>query len=282
MFLYGACRQVVKTSDCDSDIRGFESHHAPHGFKSQTQISNFIMYNTIHKVKTEISGKILEQPSLAIIIDPWSPEDCKSTIDQLYKRIISFLDNNQNIKTVVLAAYDCNSEKISASNIWYKNYNDFIKNNSTRIIRDLVQVHRLFLQVKQSEPLGFIINGSVIFVHRTIDPLILNYSNHDKFQIAIEWGWELTYYLSQNTHIKNVYVLGSAWSVCVKERPLGYEALGEFKNINVLTNTDCVDDRQIDHRHNPVNLDNDSQWQKVKNKIYKNKIYLLKNSTITQ
>ena len=25
----GACRQVVKTSDCDSDIRGFESHQAP-------------------------------------------------------------------------------------------------------------------------------------------------------------------------------------------------------------------------------------------------------------
>ena len=29
MFLYGACRQAVKTSDCDSDMRGFESHHAP-------------------------------------------------------------------------------------------------------------------------------------------------------------------------------------------------------------------------------------------------------------
>ena len=26
---YGACRQAVKTSDCDSDMRGFESHHAP-------------------------------------------------------------------------------------------------------------------------------------------------------------------------------------------------------------------------------------------------------------
>jgi len=29
VFLYGACRQAVKTSDCDSDMRGFESHHAP-------------------------------------------------------------------------------------------------------------------------------------------------------------------------------------------------------------------------------------------------------------
>ena len=31
----GACRQVVKTSDCDSDIRGFESHQAPHGCIAQ-------------------------------------------------------------------------------------------------------------------------------------------------------------------------------------------------------------------------------------------------------
>ena len=31
----GACRQAVKTSDCDSDIRGFESHQAPHGCIAQ-------------------------------------------------------------------------------------------------------------------------------------------------------------------------------------------------------------------------------------------------------
>ena len=26
---YGGCRQAVKTSDCDSDIRGFDSHQPP-------------------------------------------------------------------------------------------------------------------------------------------------------------------------------------------------------------------------------------------------------------
>lgn len=30
MWLYGACRQAVKTSDCGSDMHGFESHQAPH------------------------------------------------------------------------------------------------------------------------------------------------------------------------------------------------------------------------------------------------------------
>ena len=229
-------------------------------------------YSTIHKIKTEISSKILDQPSLAIIIDPWFAGRFthKSTLEQLYERIILFLENNQNIQTVVLASYDC---KTSESSIWHNNYNDFIKNHSTRIIRDLSQVHRLHLQLKRN---------STIIVPRTTDPLILNYCNHDKFQIAMEWGWELTHYLSQNTHIKNFYVLGSAWSACVKDRPLGYEALGEFKNINVLTNTDCVNDQQVVHTHNPVNLDNDPQWQKIKNKTYLNKIYLLKNSAITQ
>ena len=271
MFLHGACRQAVKTSDCDSDIRGFESHHAPHGFKSQTLINNFMTYSTIHKVKTEISSKILDQPSLAIIIDPWLPDSLggKSTLGQLYERIILFLENNQYIQTVILASYDCKAtETMLESNLWHTNYRSFMNTNPPRMIRDLSQVHRLHLQLKRN---------STIIVRQTTDPLILNYRNHDKFQIAMEWGWELTYYLSQNTHIKNVYVLGSSWSACVKERPLGYEALGEFKNINILTSTDCVNDRQIDHSHNPVNLDNDPQWQKVKNKIY-----LLKNSTITQ
>ena len=27
--IHGECRQVVKASDCDSDIREFESHHSP-------------------------------------------------------------------------------------------------------------------------------------------------------------------------------------------------------------------------------------------------------------
>ena len=46
--LYGACRQVVKTSDCDSDIRGFESHHAP-----QTWMYSIMVVRLLH---TESSG----------------------------------------------------------------------------------------------------------------------------------------------------------------------------------------------------------------------------------
>ena len=38
----GGCRQAVKTSDCGSDIRGFESHHPPHFQKRPNYRSFFI------------------------------------------------------------------------------------------------------------------------------------------------------------------------------------------------------------------------------------------------
>ena len=39
--IYGACRQAVKTSDCDSDMRGFESHQAPQNFGSKGKGSRY-------------------------------------------------------------------------------------------------------------------------------------------------------------------------------------------------------------------------------------------------
>ena len=40
---YGACRQVVKTSDCGSDMHGFESHQAPHISKSTPLLGVFLL-----------------------------------------------------------------------------------------------------------------------------------------------------------------------------------------------------------------------------------------------
>jgi len=215
---------------------------------------NVIIIYNVEQLKVQM----IDQPSLAILIDPWflGRFGNESPSEKLYKRIVSFLNNNQYIKTVVLASYNCKSEKILESALWYKNYNSFINNNANRMIKDLDHVHRVCLQV----------GNTTSDTHKT-DPTILNYVNPDKFQIAMLWGWELSHYLSINADIKNVYVLGSAWSDCVKNRPLGYEALNEFKNINVLTNTDCISDTQ-----GSVNLENDTCWKKLENKIY-----LLKN-----
>ena len=48
----GECRQVVKTSDCGSDMRGFESHHSPHYNKNYNDDYNkdrnhFLLFITI-------------------------------------------------------------------------------------------------------------------------------------------------------------------------------------------------------------------------------------------
>lgn len=207
-------------------------------------------------------NNIINQPSLAIIIDPYfvGRFTDKTPLETLYEQIILFLDSNENIKTVILAAYDCNiPRKKSEHNLWYTNYRRFMNTSTTRIMKDLFHIHRFYLQSQ--------LNSGMIDLH-TPDPLILNYINHDKFQIAMTWGWELTQYLSQNTELKNVYILGSAWSQCVKTRPLGYDAISEFKNVNVLTNIDCIYDKV------PINLDQDNRWQKINHKIF-----LLKNST---
>ena len=41
----GECRQVVKTSDCGSDMRGFESHHSPH--KKANDFCHWLFYLVI-------------------------------------------------------------------------------------------------------------------------------------------------------------------------------------------------------------------------------------------
>ena len=43
IYIDGASRQAVKTSDCGSDMRGFESHHPPH--KKDFDIGRSLFYN---------------------------------------------------------------------------------------------------------------------------------------------------------------------------------------------------------------------------------------------
>jgi hypothetical protein len=142
---------------------------------------------------------MINKPGIAILIDCW--DDIVRPINE----IISFLDNNDLIETVILASYN-----------------------------------------------------------RTTNTKILNYLKSNKVQIYMNQVWELDHYLSINPHIENIYVLGVAWDKCVKIRPLGYEALAEIKNINILTNIDCT----LTMEGNNPNLDIDPNWDKITDKIY--------------
>ena len=197
---------------------------------------------------------MIDQPSLAILIDCWYLGRFKKTSvsEVVYPNIINFLETNQNIKTVALASYNCRNEFLS-NRLWYNNYRDFFDNEkNSRKIRDLAVVHNVHRHQDNKFP------------NEHTDPMILNYRNDNQYQIAMWWGWELEYYLSLNPHIKNVYVLGLAWDQCVKIRPLGYEALSEIPNINVLTKVDC----SANMNASAVELDSNPNWQKIEEKIY--------------
>lgn len=198
---------------------------------------------------------MIDQPSLAILIDCWYLGRFKkiSVSEIVYPNIVNFLNEQQQIETVVLASYNSRNE-FPSNKLWFNNYRHlFEKESNSRKIRDLAVVHNIYRHQDTKFPAEF------------TDPMILNYRNDQKFQIAMWWGWELEYYLMLNPHIKNVYVLGLAWDQCVKIRPLGYEAISEIPNINVLTNIDC----SANMNASAVDLDSDPNWQKIEEKIYR-------------
>jgi hypothetical protein len=164
---------------------------------------------------------MIDQPSLAILIDCWD-----SPNNRLPQNIISFLDDNKSIHTVVLASYNCKQHK---NNHWFHKYVEiFVTNQVSRKIRDLSHVHRVFNQSDNKYP------------EENTHPLILNYISKSAVQLTMTWLWELEYYLSIHPEIQNIYVLGQAWEMCVRIRPLGYEYLPEIFGINILTNSKCV------------------------------------------
>ena len=196
---------------------------------------------------------MLTSPSAAILIDCW---DLNTTLtDELHCNIVNFLNNDENIKTVILASYNCWAERYNQSIWWKNNLNFFSKNQSLRGVRDMWHIQSEYYKYSPS---------ATALPEKYTDPIILNYLNNDKYQIAMTETWELKQYLLENPEIKNVYICGASWHVCVKLRPLGYDALAEIPNINILANRLCLHD-ELKH----PNIDIDQNWTSVANNIYK-------------
>lgn len=192
---------------------------------------------------------MLDQPSIAILIDCWDLGDTPPNA-RLYSNILDFLKNS-NIETVVLASYHANAEMRNSTDIWYENYDTlFFKTQPLRKVKNLYNLQKIY--------------HFTDYARRT-DPRILNYVCSDKFQIAMLWSWQLEYYLQWNPRFKNIYVLGAAWEQCIKKRPLGYSQLTEITNANILIETNCI--LTLDATH-PV-LTNDQEWQQITDTIWK-------------
>ena len=219
---------------------------------------------------------ILEQPSLAIIIDPWEKPAPDKTIDyppsypkhKVIDNVLEFVDKNDFIETIVLASYDTYSEYAESNALWYTNYRDYFYNNQKlNKIKDAYKAfiaHDLVYGKDFMEGRGKQYPG----LDKTRKD-VLEYINPKKFQISMHWMWQLEHYLSVNPHIKNIYVIGQAWDCCVRLRQLGYLELGaNLKHLNILTNSNCT----INVDCSAPNIDSNPDWDKLTDCIYKYRV----------
>jgi len=110
---------------------------------------------------------MLNQPSLAILIDFWNQIAIKRV-----NNTIEFLSTNDTIKTVVLSTYNSRSELFFNNTIWYRNRKEWYKKSPT------------WAQNKSTvEDTAYIKNNSLKNV--TTDTHILQYYNSKQYQIAM-------------------------------------------------------------------------------------------------
>lgn len=199
---------------------------------------------------------ISKSDSLAVLIDCWDrPSNPlhKISSNDIRHNILSFIDS-PNINTIVMASYSCPSD-MKAQNIWNNNYHKLFV--SPNVPTDVFSLYRSHLGSSEH------LNGEQEeHTHRDI----LKYYNRTKFQISMLWLWELKYYLSINPEIKNIYVFGAVWEICVKDRPLGYLSLSELEGMNILTDTKCVKTLTSDKY---LDLSLDKNWTQIEDTTYK-------------
>jgi hypothetical protein len=195
---------------------------------------------------------MLNQPSLVILIDYWQRMLPRFWVDDT----ITFLNTTDTIKTVVLATYNSRSELFfQPKSIWHRNRKEWYEKASTWA-NDMS-----ILEYKR----GITYNKDNNYKNSQTDSEILEYCNPSQHQIAMLQFWEIEYYLSLRPEIKNIYVLGSLWELCVRNRPIGYLALSKLQNVNILTHNKLVRAKGSKY----PDLSNNPHWIKVEGNVYK-------------
>lgn len=192
---------------------------------------------------------MLNKPSIAIIIDCW---DTGVRNRDIFRNIVEFVSANDHIETIVLASYEC-TDYDELSTVWYSNYTKMFRTDLARGPETQhIYAHRKhWEQVLPKE-----------LLQRT-DPNIL-YIKNEKYKISLIFLEELEYFLSKNTHIENIFVLGEAWDGCVRDRPLGYKNLTKIQNVCILTKNDCV--KTMNNKF--PDLSSDNEWEEISDGIY--------------
>ncbi len=197
---------------------------------------------------------ITSLPSIAILIDCWETK-WNEHANTCFENIINVLDNTESITTVVLATYNCNTERHLSTSIWASNNKVLFLNPIRKKIHYFQDAYDYLYKHKDKK-----------YQLEKTNSIIWNYKNPTKYQICMNWWWELEYYLLLHPEIKNIYFFGIAWEQCLRTRPLGYESIiEEAPHLNILTNSKCI----LSEVHSePTNIENDVNWKSIGNDIY--------------
>jgi hypothetical protein len=167
-------------------------------------------------------NNILERPSMVLLIDCWSQwdEPPNYNVQQCYRNIRNFCENNTHVHSVGLATYHVDSTlTIGQEEPWYSN------------------ARELFYSTTRWEKLRSnwtsIKFDAVSHTHKIVRDLDLR---ADQTQFLTLDTDHLVYYCNYvYPIIENIYVFGIANDVCLESRPVGWRELTHLNRYNIFS-----------------------------------------------
>lgn len=216
---------------------------------------------------------MLDQPSMAVLIDcwkyprsihwPWFLSQRKKSLLAHHNRcvanIVDFCRLNENIQSVALTTRGPFSE------ISREAHNTSWLTVGKQLLHDEVGKLNYFLRVPwQNKTMSWLCHTHPLITHMTL--------RDDQIGFAVFDCVQLLYYCNYvNPGIRNIWICGFTWDLCVKYNRIGWLELSGLVNANmfrnapnILINLDCVGGvaDQPDFVPDPV------LWHPVKDRIY--------------
>ena len=185
-----------------------------------------------------INANTLENPGLAIIIDPWESLEEIDGADvyykSLWKNIVNSINADNNIQTVILASYGYDFCQLYSSEWMIDSYKLFYDGNNqvNTTWRDSI--------LKESSLFEWPTNNGILQPGIKVPETILEQINKKKLMCLDTES--LVWYVTQIVpHIKNIWYFGCHWGHCIRERAVGYSKLSaSLTGHNHLSKADCV------------------------------------------
>jgi hypothetical protein len=179
----------------------------------------------------------LTRPTLALLIDCWH-DTSSPQIDETWHHVADVCYTNQSIKAVANASYWGYNYDVWQENPWYAE-SDFLFNQTTKwdfLREDWKRFNFRDLENTQQKI-------------RHTSPIIKNMkARTDQLQLNIFNTLQLIYFCNYvNPSIRNILLMGQAWSICLKNRGVGWDEINYVIQydmfthpMTLITRQDCV------------------------------------------